>query len=207
MIPARTASATPRPTMSQPTPSPRVLKRLLRYVSAHRGLVIGTITVMVLVGVLDLSVPKLVGAAIDGPVRDKSASGVLAYAMILAGVAFLGSVARGLQQFVTVLTGQRIGFSLRQDVFAHLQKMGLSYFDRHPVGTLLTRVTSDVDAVEESFSSGVASVFYDALKLVMIVALLSLRNNKHTGAAVRHDEAVVFLGEERIDRHRDTAGL
>lgn len=154
------------------THSPRVLRRLLRYVSAHRGLVVGTITVMVLVGVLDLSIPKLVGAAIDGPVRDKSASGVLVYALILAGVAFLGSIARGLQQFVTVLTGQRIGFSLRQDVFAHLQKMGLSYFDRHPVGTLLTRVTSDVDAVEESFSSGVASVFYDALKLVLIVGLL-----------------------------------
>ena len=166
------AAGTPLPA----TPSPRVLKRLLRYVAAHRGLVTGTIVVMVFVGVLDLAVPRLVGAAVDGPVREKSPAGVLAYVLALAGVAVLGSIARGLQQFVTVLTGQRIGFSLRQDVFAHLQKMGLSYYDRHPVGTLLTRVTSDVDAVEESFSSGVASVFYDAMKLLLIVGLLWFTN-------------------------------
>jgi len=165
------AAAAPNPG-APPTPSPRVLRRLLRYVAAHRGLVGGTIAIMVLVGVLDLAVPRLVGAAIDGPVRDGSPSGLVAYALALAGVVFLGSIARGLQQFVTVLTGQRIGFSLRQDVFAHLQRMGLAYYDRHPVGTLVTRVTSDVDAVEESFSSGVASVFYDALKLLLILGLL-----------------------------------
>jgi len=153
-------------------PSPRVLRRLLRYVAAHRRLVASTVLVMVFVGALDVSVPKIVGLAIDGPVHDGSVAGLLGFVALLAGVIVLGSLARGVQQYVTVLTGQRVGFSLRQDVFAHLQRMGLSYFDRHPVGALVTRVTSDVDAVEESFSSGVASVFYDALKLLGILALL-----------------------------------
>ena len=155
-------------------PAGAVLARLWRYAARHGRLLASSIGVLVAVGLLELAGPDIVRGAIDGPIRTGSASGLATYALILAGVVVLGGLGRALQQYVTVLTGQRVGMSLRQDAFAHLQRMGLSFYDRTPVGTLVTRVTSDVDAVEEFFSSGVAAVFYDFLKLLLILARLAL---------------------------------
>ncbi len=149
-----------------------VLLRLARYVARRRGLVASSVAAMVAVAGLDLLVPDIARRAIDGPVRSGSGEGLLGYGLALLAVIVVGSLARSGQQVLTVLTGQRIGVDLRQDVFAHLQRMGLSYYDRHPVGTLVTRVTSDVEAVEEFFSSGVAAVFYDCLKLLLILGVL-----------------------------------
>jgi ATP-binding cassette subfamily B protein len=151
-----------------------VLARLWRYVARHRGLVAGSVLVMLGVAGLDLLLPDLARRAIDGPVRTGDAHGLLRYGLLIAVVVVLGSAMRYAQQVVTVLTGQRIGRSLRLDAFAHLQRMGLAFYDRNPVGVLVTRVTSDVEAVEEFFSSGVAAVFYDLLKLAAIVVWLLL---------------------------------
>jgi ATP-binding cassette subfamily B multidrug efflux pump len=163
--------AAPRPAPEAP-PAGSVLLRLARYVVRHRGLVLGSIGVMLAVAALDLLLPDLARRAIDGPVRTGDAGGLLRYGLLLAGAAVAGSAMRYAQQVVTVLTGQRIGRSLRLDAFAHLQRMGLAYFDRNPVGVLVTRVTSDVEAVEEFFASSVAAVFYDLLKLAAIVVWL-----------------------------------
>jgi ATP-binding cassette, subfamily B, multidrug efflux pump len=154
-------------------PAGAVLARLWAYAARHGRLVKSSIGVTISVGVLELAAPDLVRRAIDGPVQRGSASGLLVLALLLAGVVVLGALARAVQQYMTVLTGQRVGMSLRQDVFSHLQRMGLSFYDRTPVGTLVTRVTSDVEAVEEFFSSGVAAVFYDLLKLVLILGWLA----------------------------------
>ncbi len=156
--PPAPAAAPPPPWRRRRPPAPPALRRARTGASSPRSDL-----VMLVVGrARPRWRPDLVGAAVDGPVRAGSRGGP----RVPRGAprrrrAARGSIARGLQQYVTVLTGQRIGLSLRQDVFAHLQRMGLSFFDRHPVGTLVTRVTSDVEAVEELFSSGVASIFYD----------------------------------------------
>jgi ATP-binding cassette subfamily B protein len=146
--------------------------RLARYVARRRRLVTASVVAMVAVAGLDLLVPNLARQAIDGPVRTGSADGLFAYGLGLLLVIVVGSLARSGQQYLTVLTGQRIGMDLRQDVFGHVQRMGLAFFDRHPVGTLVTRVTSDVETVEEFFSAGVASFFYDLLKLLFILVVL-----------------------------------
>ena len=172
-----TPSPAPAAVAAAPTkdaaPPPRILLRLARYVSQRRGLVFASFSTMLVVGGLDLLAPDLVRRAIDGPIRGGSVGGLVGFAIALLVVAGAGSLARGFQQYLTVLTGQRIGQALRQDVFGHLQRMGLPFFDRNPVGTLVTRVTSDVESVEEFFSSGVASVLYDGLKLVFILAWLA----------------------------------
>jgi ATP-binding cassette subfamily B protein len=149
-----------------------VLRRLAGYVARHRRLVLGSIGVMLAVAVLDLLQTDLVRRTIDGPVRLRDVDGLVGYGLVFAVVVVAASGMRYLQQVVTVLTGQRIGRSLRVDAFDHLQRMGLAYYDRNPVGVLVTRVTSDVEAVEEFFSSGVAAVFYDLLKLAAILVLL-----------------------------------
>jgi ATP-binding cassette subfamily B protein len=155
------------------TPAPRVLLRLSGYAARHRGLLAASVGVLLVVGLLDLLAPDLVRRAIDGPIRAGDARGIVVHALWLGAAVLLGSVARAAQQYVTVLSGQTVGRSLRQDVFAHLQRMGLAYYDRTPVGTLVTRVTSDIEAVEEFFSSGVAAVFYDLLKLLLILVWLA----------------------------------
>jgi ATP-binding cassette subfamily B protein len=150
-----------------------VLRRLGAYAALHRGLVAASVVVMLLVGALDLVVPHLVGRAIDGPIRVGDLEDLASHGLLLLAAIALGSLARSAQQYLTVLTGQRIGMSLRRDVFSHLQRMGLQWFDRHPVGVLVTRVTSDVEAVEEFFQSGVAGFVYDLLKLVLILVFLA----------------------------------
>jgi ATP-binding cassette, subfamily B, multidrug efflux pump len=169
-----TASSAATPAVASPARrGTGSMRRLLRYAGRHRGLVARSIAVLLVVGVLDLLAPDIVRRTLDGPVRAGDTGGLLLHALLLLGVIVAGSVARAVQQYITVKTGQRVGLSLRQDVFGHLQSMGLEFFDRHPVGTLVTRVTSDIEAVEELFSSGVASVFYDLMKLALILAWLA----------------------------------
>ena len=81
-----------------------------------------------------------------------------------------------LAEFVQTSTlqmlGQRIMYDLRREVYDHLQRLDLAYYDRNPVGRLMTRVTSDVDAINDLFTSGVVSVFGDVLSLLGIIAVL-----------------------------------
>ena len=79
---------------------------------------------------------------------------------------------------LSVRAGREIGMSLRQDIFKRIQRMGLPFFDRNPVGVLVTRVTGDIEAIEEFFQSGVAAFFHDILKLGLIVLVLFVVNAK-----------------------------
>jgi ATP-binding cassette subfamily B multidrug efflux pump len=67
-------------------------------------------------------------------------------------------------------TGQKVMFDLRSQLYRHLQQMHIAYFDKNPVGRLVTRVTTDVDALNEMFTAGVVSIFEDIFVLVFIVA-------------------------------------
>ena len=132
------------PRRAEPDPIPpagAVLVRLWRYAGRHARLVAASVGVLVAVGVLDLLGPDIVRRAVDGPVRAGSAKGLFGYSLLLLAVIAANALARALQEYVTVLTGQRIGMGVRQEVFAHLQRMGLAFYDRTPVGTLVTRVT------------------------------------------------------------------
>ncbi|MDF1701511.1 MAG: ABC transporter ATP-binding protein, partial [Planctomycetota bacterium] len=87
-----------------------------------------------------------------------------------------GAGLRAARAIVSVKAGRLIGMILRLEVFEHIQRQGMRYFDRMPVGMLTTRVTGDVEAVEEFFSSGVAAVFHDILKLLLILVALFVVN-------------------------------
>ena len=76
------------------------------------------------------------------------------------------------QTWVSQMLGQRIMFDLRMEIYGQLQRLSLSYYDRHPVGRLMTRVTSDVDALNDLFSAGVVAVFGDIVMLAGILVVL-----------------------------------
>ncbi|MBN1421015.1 MAG: ABC transporter ATP-binding protein [Planctomycetes bacterium] len=159
---------------SAPRPSSilRTAARLAGYVGRHPGLIAASVATMIASAGADLAAPEVVKRAIDGPIREGRASALPLYAAAFAAATILASLIHAARTIASVQAGRLIGMSLRMDVFRHIQRMSLRYFDRHPVGVLTTRVTGDVESIEEFFSSGVAAVFHDILKLVLIIAVL-----------------------------------
>src|SRR5581483_2582199 len=93
---------------------------------------------------------------------------------IYAGLLLFSFILEFLQTYFMLWAGQKVMFDLRSQIFRHLQFMNISYFDRNPVGRLVTRTTTDVDALNEMFTSGVVSIFEDVFALSFIVAIMLL---------------------------------
>lgn len=167
----------------------RTLWRILGYLGRHRGLVAASLITMIALAGVDLLLPEIVKQVVDGPIRTAmealghdralpsgTSNEIFLYGGAFLGVLLLGSLVRGGRTVLAVRAGREIGMSLRMDVFRRIQHMGLPFFDKQPVGLLTTRVTGDIEAIEGFFESGVAAVFHDALKLVLILIVLFLVN-------------------------------
>ena len=145
-------------------------RRLLAYLKPYAGRV--TLAVLVLIGVAGLQIigPLLTRAAIDTAIPQGDLELLWKLVALYGGTLVL---AFGLDYVQTVLTtwlGQRIMYDLRVQVFKHLQSLPLRYFDRNPVGRLMTRVTNDIEVLNELFSSGVVTGFGDLFTLIFMLA-------------------------------------
>jgi ATP-binding cassette subfamily B protein len=150
----------------------RLMRRLLGYLRPYRQQVAVAIAAIIGHSLLELAPPYLTKLVIDEyiPAGDLSGLGVVA---VLFLVTLAGSFAlEYVQTWTMQITGQRIMFDLRMQVYRHLQRLDLRFYDRNPVGRLMTRVTTDVDVLNELFTSGVVSVFGDVFTLVGIMAVL-----------------------------------
>ncbi|HEX8360565.1 MAG TPA: ABC transporter ATP-binding protein [Longimicrobium sp.] len=151
---------------------PNLLRRLVRYLGPYRGQVAVTLLLLVVQSATQLAGPWLTKVALDDaiPARDVRLLLMLtgAYALSLV-VGFLCEYG---QTLLTTWLGQRVMFDLRTEVFTHLQRLSLRYFDRNPVGRLMTRVTNDVEQLNEAFSSGIVTVFGDIFTLVFILGAM-----------------------------------
>ncbi len=150
----------------------RLMRRLLSYLRPYRARVAVAVLLLFAAAALELIGPYLVKVALDSavPNRDFGLLGMLV--AIYAGALVLAFLAEYAQTLLTTWLGQRIMYDLRMEVFAHLQRLSLRYFDRNPVGRLMTRVTNDVEALNEAFSSGIVTVFGDVFTLVFILAAM-----------------------------------
>jgi len=149
-----------------------LLRRLLRYLKPYRWAVVLGVLLLLASTFLTLSIPYLVKEAIDSGIAtgDSNRLAVLMGWVILVLVADF--LVRYAQTYLVQWMGQQAVFDLRQEVFSHLQKLNLSFYDKNPVGRLLTRVTSDVSVLGELFSSGVVAIFGDLFTLIGIVAYM-----------------------------------
>ncbi|MBI5837453.1 MAG: ABC transporter ATP-binding protein [Candidatus Eisenbacteria bacterium] len=150
----------------------RLMRRLVRYLVPYRRWVAAALALMLLDVAVQLAVPALWRATIDralgahnGPLVDRF--GITLVALLLGG--FLVQYA---QTVVLQRTGQRIMWDLRRQLFTHLQTQPLSFFDRQPVGRLMTRVINDVDVLNELFTSGMVTVIGDVFMLLGILWVL-----------------------------------
>ena len=150
-----------------------LFKRILGYLRPYRGLVAVSLLLLLVVSMLGLAGPYLTKVAIDDYIRIQQYEGLdriaLIYIVVLAG-AF---VCQFLQYMTMQYIGQRVMFDLRTQVFAHLHKMSFRFFDRNPIGKMMTRTVNDVEVLNEMLTSGLILVFSDLFTLVGIFLMLA----------------------------------
>ena len=151
---------------------PRLMRRLLAYLRPYRRKVVVAVGMLVLASALELVSPWLTKVAIDRaiPGNDYRLLGLLAGIFIVALI--LSAILEYGRTLLTTWIGQRVMKDLRGEIFAHLQRLHLGYFDRHPVGRTMTRVTSDVEVLNEMFTTGVVTIFGDVFTVLFIVAAM-----------------------------------
>lgn len=154
-----------------------LLFRLLSFARPHRGGFFISTLLLMGIALCSLMVPQIVEHAVDhgmqGDGDDAERSRELQRcAAAMVGIAFLVFFLRRTQIFFTNRTGQRVIHDLRRKVFDHITSRSLAFFHRQPVGTLVTRVTGDIEALNEFFVSGIDVLFYDLLRIVVILVIL-----------------------------------
>ena len=139
----------------------RLMRRLWAYVRPHQLLGLLGLVLLLLTSLNDLAGPYFTQQAIDHYIRPGRLTGYGRLAGLWALVLLLNFGARYWQSYLMNLLGQRVMFDLRNAIFAHLQRMSLQYFDHTPVGVLVTRMTNDVDALNQLLTSGLVAVIGD----------------------------------------------
>jgi ATP-binding cassette subfamily B protein len=169
----------------------RLMRRLLTYLRPYRLQVVVSAIATVAKAATDSAGPLLLMTAVDtfmsGTGRPAHAPwlvrhlhlaevapmrGVTLIAMLYLAALLITFLLELLQTYLMQWTGQKVMFDMRSQIFRHLQRMSPAFYDRHPVGRLVTRLTSDVDALNEMFTSGVLAIFEDIFTLTFIVAIM-----------------------------------
>jgi len=152
----------------------RLMRRLLRYLWPYRWQAALALTAIITGSVLQLAPPFLMKQAIDQHIAVGRLDGLSMVAAQYLAVLLASFGLEYLQTWLMQMTGQRIMFDLRMEIYEHLQRLDLRFYDRNPVGRLMTRVTSDVDVLNDLFTSGGIAIFGDVFTLagIMIVLLV-----------------------------------
>ena len=150
----------------------RLMWRLLGYLRPHMKMVAFALCAIVGYSVLQLAQPYLTKLAIDDHIRTGTLEGLDDIALVFVVVLVGSFVFEYLQTYTMQLMGQRIMFDLRLEIYRHLQRLDLRFYDKSPVGRLMTRVTTDVETLNDLFASGVISVFRDVFMLLGIMVVL-----------------------------------
>lgn len=196
----------------------RLMKRLLTYLRPYRGHVVIALVAIVFKASLDVLGPFLTKTAIDKylahtpgtfSILDRWLSsrplvGIAQIAAIYMGTLLLSFGLEYLQTYFMQWTGQKVMFDLRSQIFRHLQRMHVGFFDKNPVGRLVTRVTTDVDALNEMFTAGVVSIFEDVFVLFFILTIMLNMNWKVALITFAVLPVIVYATKVFRDRVRDS---
>src|SRR5262245_49447443 len=154
----------------------RLMRRLLLYLRPHWKQVAIALAALLVGAAAALAQPYLMKVAIDRYIAARRLEGLEQLALLYLGVLLVAFAAEYAQTWTMQLTGQRIMFDMRMSIYRHLQRLDVRYYDRNPVGRLMTRVTSDVDVLNDLFTSGVVTIFGDVFTLLGIMAIMLSMN-------------------------------
>ena len=153
-----------------------LMRRLIAYLRPYAASVSVAFVAITLGAAMALAQPYLMKLAIDQHITTGDSEGLTELAGLYVVVLVLAFVAEYTQTWTMQLTGQRIMFDLRMEIYGHLQRLDVRYYDRNPVGRLMTRVTSDVDVLNDLFTSGVVTIFGDIFTLLGIMGVMLWMN-------------------------------
>src|SRR6267142_1096691 len=196
----------------------RLMRRLLTYLGPYKWHVVIALVAIVLKSVADVLAPFLTKIAIDKYLAKSANShswiGDRLNSAPLIGIAQIGGLYIAILIFTFVLeyiqtytmqwTGQKVMFDLRKQIFRHLQHMHVGFFDKNPVGRLVTRVTTDVDALNEMFTAGVVSIFEDVFVLAGIIGIMMNMNWKLALITFAVLPLIIFATKIFRDKVRDS---
>ena len=156
----------------------RLMRRLLKYLRPYLMNVLAAMALIAVASVLQVSSPYLTKIGIDNYIVKKDLAGLNKIVLIYLAIIVFGFLLGYLQTYLMQLTGQKIMYDVRVQIFTHLQDLPLAFYDRNPVGRLMTRVTTDVDVLNELFTSGVVTLLGDVLVLFGILVIIFWLNVK-----------------------------
>jgi ATP-binding cassette subfamily B protein len=160
----------------QPMSDWRVLRRLLGYLRPYPVPMVGALAAVTANSVLQLAPPYLTKIVIDRSIAHGDLAGIGAIARLYLITLVAAALLESAQTYILQLTAQRVMYDLRLQVYTHLQRLDIQFFDRNPVGRLMTRVTTDVEVLNDLFTSGVHAIFFDLFTLAGIVFVLVSMN-------------------------------
>src|SRR4051812_44497294 len=150
----------------------KLVRRLMAYVRPYGGLVGAAVSLLMLDGLLQLVGPLLTRHVIDVAIPAKDSGLITRDALLFAVSLLFAFVAQYGETMTTGLLGQRVMRDLRHGIFSHVQRLPITFFDRNPVGRLVTRITSDVEALNELFTAGVVAGLGDLFTLAAISVMM-----------------------------------
>jgi ATP-binding cassette, subfamily B, multidrug efflux pump len=150
----------------------RLMRRVWAFTRPHLRLVLVTCALFPAVALMELAQPYLVKIAIDEHILRRDWAGLGRVALLFLLLLIVLYALRAAQAYLTQLTGQRVIHDLRAALFAHLQRQDARFFDRMPVGRLMTRLLNDGEAIQELFTSGLVSLLGDVVTLTGVVVIM-----------------------------------
>jgi ATP-binding cassette subfamily B protein len=196
----------------------RLMRRLLTYLRPYKWHVVVALAAIILKSAADVLGPFLTKIAIDkylakspnshswigDRLSDAPLTGIAQIGGLYVGILIFTFALEFIQTYLMQWTGQKVMFDLRSQIFRHLQHMHVGFFDKNPVGRLVTRVTTDVDALNEMFTAGVVSIFEDVFVLAGIIAIMMKMNWKLALITFAMLPLIVYATKIFRDKVRDS---
>jgi ATP-binding cassette, subfamily B, multidrug efflux pump len=178
----------------------RLMKRLLKYIRPYRWPVALAVLFLLIGSLAQIATAFVTQHAIDTYISKGQADGFGWMALAYLAVMIITFAASYGETYITMWLGQRVQFDVRMQVFRHLQRLHPQFYDRNPVGRLLTRVTNDVNVLNEMFSSGVVTIIGDIFMLTFIVGALLYFNWRL--ALITFTALPLLVGATFVFRHK-----
>jgi len=156
----------------------RLMRRFVRYVMPYRRLIVLALLLLPLIAAAKLVQPWILKIAIDSHILKGEMAGLPTLAAGFLGVIFLDSILSFVEVYLLQYVGQKVMYDIRVQLFSHIQRLSARFFDQTPVGSLVSRLTSDIEVLGEMFAAGVVTVIGDILVLAGIIGIMLWMNVK-----------------------------
>ncbi len=153
-----------------------LFRRMMSFAAPYRSRVIGTMSLIILLAILGPLRPFLIDQMIQGPIRTGDAQSLLNWTLLIVSLLVAESILQFYQTYSANMLGQNVILDIRTKLFRHLSGFRLRYFDKTPIGRLVTRAVSDIETISEVFASGILIIFGDILKLLIVIGFMFYLN-------------------------------